>query len=492
MLPHKRRRFWLDDLPPDVCERIAFWVGRTYISQSYAVDYSTSLLQLAEASHAQRSAVISLLRNKFELTNRTALHVERWCCVFWSRMRCLQVDVDRSDLVHTFVHSPSLHRMIIRDDWNVIWAARFATTSLRSLQINLHHVVNVRPVLLLMSCLNLCELQMHCHSSRDCYFIRLQREGSKSLSFPRLVSAELCCNGHQSHDDILVWPFFGHVPTLRNLKFACGPKVEVRPHSLPQLAALDSLEMAQGLHGLRLAEQIGHSITKVCSLTDAVDAIDISRLSACPRLSSLLVRINPGAEVALPSVVSSLRALRATVSRERNELLGAWWHGLMLNIVVSAKNLRYFDVRGVGVSEEELVAILKHMGSRLEGFCTSAWGQGEAPWKRLLKIMKTLSEHNGSLKIFHGDFHSTDVEEVSDTDAKELVDALHHLRKRAPGLKIDKYCTANLVRFIVKHQSGGRRCHTLTELERSFTLEESRMGMGQRPVVSVEVDLENA
>lgn len=331
---------------------------------------------------------------------------------------------------------------------------------------------------------------MHCRSSSGCHFERLQLEGSGSLPFRRLVSAELCCDRHQCQGGSLKWPIFGALPALRKLRVACGPKIHVRPDALPQLATLDSLEMTQGLHSLRLAAKIGHSVTKVCSQTDAVEAVDISKLSSCPRLSSLLIRINPGAEVALPAVVSSLQKLSVTVLRHRNELLGAWWHGLMLNIVVSAKDLRYLDVRGVRVSEGELVAILKHMGLRLEGFCTSARGQEEAPWKRLLKLMKTLSEHNGSLKIFHGDFQSTDIEEVSDTDAKELVDALHHLRKRAPGLKTGKYCVANLVRFIVKHQSGDLRCQTLTDLEMSFALEESRMEVGQRPVLSFDVDLE--
>lgn len=504
MLPYNRRRIWLDDLPPDVCERIAAWVGRTYL-QSYAVEYSTSLLQLAETSHSQRDAVIAVFLNKFELTNRTALHAERWSWIFWSRMRCLQVEVDHNvkdqfkvgNLVHTLMHSPSLSRVIIRDDWSVMWATRYATASLRSLQISLYRSLNVRPVVLALSCLNLCELQMQCHSSPECYFIKLQQEGSESLSFPQLVSADLCCNLHESHEGKLKWPIFGSVPVLRELKLSC-PNTEVHGDALCQLAALDSLELAQGLGGLQLAAQMGHSITKVSSQTDAVDAVDISKLSACPRLSSLVVRLNPGAELALPAVASSLHTLSATFSRQRNALfdewepLGEWEPGLMLGIVLNAKKLRYFDVRGVRVSEQELVAVLKHMGPRLEGFSTSVIGQGEPPWKRLLKLMTTMSEYNGSLKIFHGDFQSLDVEEVSDTDAKELVDALSHLRKRAPGLVTGKYSVANLVSFIVNHQSEDRRCQALEDLKGSFELEKRRMGMGQRTVISFEAHLESA
>lgn len=144
----------------------------------------------------------------------------------------------------------------------------------------------------------------------------------------------------------------------------------------------------------------------------------------------------------------------------------------MLRLVRTAKNLRHIEVTGVLVSTQELTAILKHIGASLEHFGTSVGSQVEPAWLRLLKLKRNMSDYNLSLQEFTGRLDFAEVEEVSDTQAQEMVAAFRHLLRRAPNLMSGSASSVkSLVNFIAGHQCDDRRCPALRGLQLSVELE---------------------
>lgn len=479
-------RVWVDILPREVCQQIAcsMMLDISEASNFVRPFLMDSLLSLGETSPTQRETVLSMFQGEFWLDEDTGHNAEHWLQLLGSNLRylhLLQEGIEDSVAI-AYLKVPSLYHLHITD-CKLLWAAKDAMPALRRLDIELDGDQDVRRLLQTFSQLRLYELKMDC--MEQCVFRTMEKNRSAWVCLPTVVCCEVTCL-HEAeqcvrtceNEPVSEWPFFGSLPGLRKLTLGCSADMKVNPDALPQLKALESVKIKwANLDHLGLASQIGESVRELDICGDsALNANDISKLSACPRLSLLDVTIWPGAEVSLPVVASALRTLKINVMSEGQEALSEWEPGLMLRIVLKAKHLRHIRVTQVRVSAQELAAVLKQIGTRLEHFGTSVGGQGEPTWVRLIKLMRSMSEYNVSLQEFDGDLHWASVEEVSDTQARDLLVALRNLVRRAPGLMTSSAWSVDiLVRFIIKHQCDSRRCPALRELPLSFALAQRRL-----------------
>lgn len=215
------------------------------------------------------------------------------------------------------------------------FAAANSMPTLRHLEIDLHRDQDVRRVLQALSRLHLSELEMYCLGEatglEECVFLKMQRERSAWISLPSLVSCAVSCS-HEEEDVVVhEWPFFGSLPALRKLTLGCGARVDIHPDALSQLKALESVKLSNNF-GIELASRIGQPVVEA-SIDDGyiLDANDISKLSACPRLSKLQVTIYSGAEVSLYTT-SALRTLTIHFWPEDNGRLSELEAGMMLRL----------------------------------------------------------------------------------------------------------------------------------------------------------------
>lgn len=191
----------------------------------------------------------------------------------------------------------------------------------------------------------------------------------------------------------------GPLPDLRKLKLG----VHIDPVAYPQLRKLESLEIDDLSGGLELAVALGEPVTKlsIFSSLERLSEKDISRLTACPNLSSLNAPIHMHAEVAIPLIARALESLVLRCSPDVAQYeFGELQLGSVLQIAQSAPRLANLFLFEAKIPVSELVAVLQHMGPNLKEFGSNVGGQEEPPVRRLNALLETAAENNTSLRQF--------------------------------------------------------------------------------------------
>lgn len=117
------RRIWLDDLFPEICERIAHYLTTPAIGCGIPWQSTQALLNLAETSPTQHGALLAATRKSLLLDNAMREHGDRWVEAFSSDITYLEVKFeymeDHSDssesLFAALVRGPLLRRLVIVD-----------------------------------------------------------------------------------------------------------------------------------------------------------------------------------------------------------------------------------------------------------------------------------------------------------------------------------------------------------------------------------------
>lgn len=401
---------WLDELPIEICVRIARFTHLTDKNNNGA----TSLLNLAEVSDKQRMAVTESLSYeiRFPIT-----HEERWARVFRNEVRRLVADCFLKESICHLLRSPTLHSATI-PNLSVYLEAVSRSQTLKSLSIDFADRSPLEPLFhsvylffIALKALDLEELRIKCVGI--CVFkdILRSREAWADLAgfCPNLSMLEIVCMC--SSKQVELSQVVSGMPSLRTFIFS-------RPVSHRTLSALrqvDSVTLRNVWDGrlsmcdqCNLAVKIGQAVTGIESIFFPVSVRpsfltedDVAALSICKRLTKLDVYLTAGAERSFPYLpeLLSLRMrwedVRSDDRRDQFHAPRRQFYGRVLN---AAPNLRIFELFKIRISLRDLSQILSKLGSRLEVFGTSITGQKEPFHLRLLELLNLLSQHNHSLK----------------------------------------------------------------------------------------------
>lgn len=444
-------RIWLDELPPEVGVRVAEFLTTAAIDYSYVRRRCTeALLSLAETSPAQRHAVLAAINYSVLLDDDMAQQAGRWAQVFSSDVESLEVEFffqghcpenqdESSKLFGAILRQSSLRRLAMDDTWTQLWGLRKAVLTLRRLHLTLFDTFNIRPLLCALTGLFLKKLHLECacadSGSGECYFLSMVRDGSQSLPLYDLVTLSLSCGGGHNNGEAAEWPIFGSLPRLRDLSLGIGVQTE----ALPQVRALKYVQIRYVKGGASLGARIGQPVTQILSPQCELDSEGLLSLTACPKLAYLSVRLKQGAEENLHKIAGSLELLTLSFGCSDESEGGPCCYGepvlgSLLRAVHQAPNLRFLFIDQARIRLSEVVAMLKHLGTRLERVGLSVDKQDEPRWKRLMVVMETIGKYNRSLTFLGCRGESPEEVDMSEEEAQVLFERLVRLQRQLPNL----------------------------------------------------------
>lgn len=192
---------------------------------------------------------------------------------------------------------------------------------------------------------------------------------------------------------------------------------------------------------------------------------DLLFITNCTHLRKLDITIDNRVDILLASLIHKLPEL---------EELGLYWRGqfnsgnygdykmrfddngpmsdpspiALVSIMEQAYNVKAINIRGVRLRTDEVRAVLRLMGPRLEELTLSIHEQSEPMLNRLENILCLIVQFNGQLKMLH--IRGLDRLEQVTRCLSEAVTELHTLAR---------------IRRLLKHLASESKIENLTELE---------------------------
>lgn len=404
---------WLDELPLEVCTRIAVFARRVEISN----DQSPAVLNLAEVSEKMRIAVVEAFSHELRFPVEEE---HRWERLFWNGIRKLTTDCFLNKSVSRLLKSPTLRSATIpnlsayleaisRAPRLIALSVEFADRSpLESFN------QSVRILLTSLKALNVRELHLKCVGI--CIFKDVFRSQEAWLELaglcPKLSVLVIVCIC--SCAEVELSQFVNNLRSLRKFTFN-------RPVSKRTILSLQNIESVSLRHvwdgGLSMQEQcdvavkIGKPVTGIessffplCSRPSLVTEDGVASLSNCIRLSELDMHLIAGAERRFPA----LRELRSLRLRWENGYVDGLcsreeeYHSpdpqFFTRVVDMAPNLKTLCLFKVRISLKDIRYLLSKTASSLEVFGTSIAGQEEPAEKRIVAVINVLGKHSHSLQ----------------------------------------------------------------------------------------------
>lgn len=391
----RRPRFWLDEMPREVRERIATFAARRQDPKD--------VLDLAETSAAQRDAVAAAFSYKFEVLSEWLCG---WADVFRQCPRHVRVldlafKLDEcSNGIVDLLQMPTLRSAAVPEMTELL-AALERGGSVRSLSVSLASEDHT-PLLRTLRALRLDKLELVGNNqlSPEAYKNSLGKFLSKAAPDVLAIACPNLKSLHLDFDEMRAADLCRVISSLKCLE-ELNVKLDICGYALasdallPNLRRLKSVTLRESVHGgPYLAKKIGTPVTSLesCGLT-ALDDIELLELAFCPRLSSLDLWLCRGQEKEVIELVPHLLQLRRLSLRWQVEDRRYYVPspGTILKIVKDAPRLEELHILFVVVPLSEITNVLCGVGSRLKEFCTSIKDQDESPHERLAAVMNALS-----------------------------------------------------------------------------------------------------
>lgn len=417
VMPKRRKKhagsakMWLDELPEDICIRIAAFVTRGCQNDDG--------LDLADASPKQARAVVATLSDKLVFDYSNTHLVKHWIKLLSGNVR--EINATDWDLVYVprfrygfnrhlldLLSAPMLQTAEITADKPTLRAIQ-KSVSLRRLYV---HIDKYCPDALLfetLKCLKLEDITLQCNgfSSEDCAFENISefRDNNAILAecLPGLRALEVRCTCDGC--DNAMWRFLPMTPSVREIRIT-SETYEPPEDVLSTLQSLDAVEISHVPHGKSLARELGTIVTKLHIQDEALNSEDVSNLCKCPNLYDLNIIIEEGVELLLLERMSSIRGLRSLALVFEQSVFGSNSHyyepasGIMANIVGGLHDLEDLSLPFMRLELCELKSILVSIGPRLKRFQTSCDGQEEAELGRLEALLSVAIRNNSGLQSF--------------------------------------------------------------------------------------------
>lgn len=404
-------RMWLDELPEEICARIARFVTRG--------SQNDDGLCLAHTSPKQERAVISTLSHKLVVDyvdHENKRQVLRWAKLLSNNVR--EVNVLDWDIflmspfrygckrrLQELLSAPTLQTAEIMADKVTLLAIQ-NSVSIRKLRVHLSADHPSRLFLETLQSLKLEDLTLECTGFTEdtCAFVNMPcfSENNQTLAecFSELRALEVRCDCEECDNPI--WRFLPMLRSVREVRLISEPPED----AIPTLQSLDAVQISNQRHGKHLARQLGANVTKLHVQDEALDADDVADLRNCPNIVDLSVIIADGSELLLFDTMSSIRHLRSLDLMFEMSVFDSYPRyyepapGVMMNIVSGLHSLETLSLPCMRLELSELQCILKSVGPRLRSFKTSCDGQEESELGRLEALLCITIRNNSGLQSF--------------------------------------------------------------------------------------------
>lgn len=467
---------FLDLFPLEICERVALHVSNG--------QRSTSLLALAQTSPKQRTAVSAALSKKLTLDCFSATASENAAWANLLKDVVVELEMNGYDLaavedishpeeeeaaaVLRLLQAPTLRRVHVVDD-PVVLHALASSTSLRELHIKLTTVATFDVFLASLELLQLTKLTIDCSMADTewweiaCPFeppTRNAKLAAMAAACSGLTSFEMSCYCVWDQNETLSTPLWEMLPLLPKLREAvCYSDAPER--MLPLLRGLDSVVISAEMQTSGnewapcLAARVGSSVTSLHCIFATFSASQVASLAKCPRLRSIRMKMECGAEEVLSDVICGLPQLEALHiswnSAEECVHDGERPHpchhaakpGTILRIVRRAPNLKKFTLRKVRVKIAEMRDVLESLGGTVRLLHLDDSGQDEAPLARLARLeslLYTVNRFNRGLETLRVDGLwpiSKGVERAEDVEwVRQIFRLLRRLQQNTPRFNV--------------------------------------------------------
>lgn len=433
---------WLDNLPHEICERIATHVCRR--------QQNLDALALANTSSVMRKAVLAVRHRRLSIRDR------RWISspVFFPKepkggnldMKTLRQwivtmgdDVFEMDQLYlaNFMRKrlprfilpvlalPNLRAVHIVDHPAQL-AAISSSASVRDILLQVRGCVTPKDLFRAFSKIKLTKLIVVCDhitgGQFPCPFEDLDATGLNTdtvrKSLQHLKSLLVRCPSNYHACSSKIWKVVPSLETIRDITFSWNRLSTAFPeHAVKFLSKRDSVGISNTDDSCNLAARIGTSVTEISTDLHVemipYSADELLRLRQHPRLKVLRVKLKSGTDAVLPQTVRRLPELKELeVFWDNSELIGrepckysgllfaSASPGVMLRTVKAAPRLSCLCLGLVRIALSEVIDILRCVGSRLRVFQTFVSDQEEAPFERLEALLLAAAEHNDELKEF--------------------------------------------------------------------------------------------
>lgn len=398
---------WLDELPEEICTRIARFVTRG--------SQNDNGLCLAHTSPKQSKAVVSTLSHKLVFDCDEKRQVLQWIKLLSNNVREVNCHCDLCILppfqygyrrrLLELLGAPTLQTAEVSADKHTLLAIK-KSVSLRKLHVHLYPDYSSGLILETLESLKLEDLTLECNgfSEENCAFVHIPcfSENNVALSecLSELSALEVRC--HCEGCDNPIWRFLPMLPSLREVRLVSEPP----DNALHTLQSLDAVQISHIRHGKHLAIQLGAKVTKLYVQDEALDSDDVTNLRNCPNIVDLSVIIADGAELLLLDTMSSIRYLHSLELMFEMSVFNSYPRyyepapGIMMNIVCGLHSLETLSLPCMRLELSELNCILKNVGPRLKSFKTSCDGQEETKLGRLEALLSIAIRNNSGLQNF--------------------------------------------------------------------------------------------
>lgn len=467
------RRIWLDELPLEVCTRIAAYVSRSGRREP-AYYQSRSALHLAEVSDGMRLAVLATL--KYKLSFPTG-HDLRWADVFRDSVQEVAIEPSRpivyrngdGNEFYNLLKAPTLRSAAISNFGPDLKAVADAP-ALRELCVMFSQRSSLRSFWAALRKLDLRTLRLICPVAISpicvCRELLSTKASCAKLAARcrNLQALEVACNCDDAKADLA--SLLAVLPNLRTLTV----NKTVADNALPYVQKLESVILLYGARPpfrdslnnmnvqLEQAVRIGEAVTSIesvegrCSESiSVIDADGLSMLGKCPRLRRLDICIEEGAEWKFPEL-TDLESLRLCwdnrfldlepAEQWKVEMYEAPVPQFFSRIVETAPRLKELCLFHARISLEELVGMLRRIGDGLEVFGTSIMGQGVRPQEHCIGVIEGATKFNPGLlrlvlKVNRIDGSDERLRGVGLHWRRRILKAMSLLQRRAPLVDVD-------------------------------------------------------
>lgn len=467
------RRLWLDELPLEVCTRIAAYVSRSERREP-AYYQSRSALHLAEVSEGMRLAVLAAL--KYKLSFPTG-HDLRWADVFRDRIQEVSIEPSRpivyrhadGNEFYNLLKAPTLRFAAISNFGPDLKAVGDAP-QLRELCVMFSQRSSMRGFWAALRKLDLRVLRLICPVTMSpicvCRDLLSPKAACAKLAARcrNLDALEIACNCDDSKADLA--PLLSALPNLRTLTV----NKTVADSAIPYLQKLESVILLYGARPpfshalnnmdvqLEQAVKVGAAVTGIesvegrCSESiSVIDAESVAMLGKCPRLKRLDMCIEEGAEWRFPEL-PELQSLRLCwdnrfldlepAEQEKVQMYEAPVPAFFSRIIETAPHLKELCLFHARISLDDLVGMLSRIGEQLEVFGTSIMGQGIRPQEHCIGVIEATTKYNPMLlrlvlKVNRIDGSDERMRGVGLHWRRRILKAMSLLQRSAPLVDID-------------------------------------------------------
>lgn len=417
---------WLDLFPQDITVRII-----SHLLSGKGLNPHPDLRNLAQTSETQRNAVIACLNSTFDLRvhgmrTELPLHYRTWQQIFRNDVKELHTKVDYLAVDNYAFESPSLHHITIPITHP--WLKHILSPSIKSDRIpsldSLHLILRdwislpLRTMYVaLKSMPKLTRLQLTCTTVpvQCCLLAALfarkfeQKYGWSSaylfdsITLPNLVDVDLRCRYHHCNK-IEPWlRVIGSASTLTT-NFSIPSRADTK------LRKLQSLNLVNPPNVFRTALRVGAPVTSIDMSTrkgkqrqDPLAAAQVAQLIELPRLSSLNIFLERGAEASLQKAGHQLRRVnldwpnRTPPQKEQRMCILNEQDNIIL-LLRDAPFIEELVLHNMSITCSGLKEILMTVGERLKVFGMTFPGHGDAPQDLILSLCSFLMVYNTSLQ----------------------------------------------------------------------------------------------